>query len=115
MTTAWWPGQGMRNRFGNPVVIIPKRVASPSCPFRRDGPFAAADDLVPEAAGERGHLGLEAGGVDDAVQLVLVPVDHHAPLGTRSIPAGQSTMVTFDRFNAGRYSSWKSGRRQLYR
>ena len=40
-----------------------------------------ADDVVAGAAGQRRDLGLEAGAVDDAVDLVLLAVDDRAPLG----------------------------------
>ena len=101
-------GAGMTNMFGNPAVIIPNRLAAPSAHFSAMVTSAAADDLVAGAAGERRDLGLEAGGVDDAVELVLAARRPRRPCSvTRSIPAGQSTRVTLALLNDGRYSSWK--------
>ena len=110
-------GAGMTNMFGKPRVIMPNRVAAPSAHFSAMRASAAPDDLVAGAAGERRELGLEAGGVDDAVDLVLLPVDDRRPCSvTRSIPAGQSTRVTFGVVEATAGTRrGSSGRLQRYR
>jgi hypothetical protein len=66
----------------------------------------------PSAAGEVGaHL--EAGGEDQAVELVFLAVHHHAVLGDPlHALALVSTRCTLGRLKVGRYSSWKQGRLQ---
>ena len=70
----------------------------------------AAVDLVAGAA-RVGGADLEAGGEDDAVELVFDAVDDDARLGDRArrpCPS-VSTRCTFGRLKVGRYSSWKHG------
>ena len=76
---------------------------------------AAAVDL--EAGAPRvGGADLEAGGEDDAVDLVLDAVEHQPVLGDALDAAALvSTSVTFGRLKVGRYSSLKVGRLQNWR
>ena len=75
----------------------------------------AADELVAGAPRVVG-ADLEAGGEDQAVELVLDAVDDDALSVMRSTPLPWvSTSVTFGRLNVSRYSSWKHGRLQNWR
>ena len=74
---------------------------------------AATVDLETRATGI-GRADFEAGGEDDAIHLVLDPVEHEPLLGDAIDTASAlvSTSVTFGRLNDGRYSSLKVGRLQ---
>ena len=66
---------------GEATAHHPEQAGGAVGPLLGQGDAAATDDLVADAAVERGELGLEAGAVDDAVDLVLLPVDDRALLG----------------------------------
>ena len=69
------------NRFGKPWTWMPCRLRMPSAQCSVKRPPVAAGDLVARAAGVVG-ADLEARGVDQAVELVLLAVgtvDHAAP------------------------------------
>ena len=67
-------------QFGKPRVCMPCSVDAPSAHFSVSVDAVAPDDLV---AGPAGVVGadLEAGGVDEAVELVLGAADDDAALG----------------------------------
>ena len=81
VVTACCPGAGMMNMFGKPCVVMPCRLIDAVLPLLVHRDAAAADDRVSGAPRERRELGLEPGGVDDAVELVLGAVGDHAVLG----------------------------------
>ena len=60
---------------------MPEEAGGAVGPLLGERDAAAADDVVADAALQRRDLGLETGAVDDAVDLVLLSVDHRAPLG----------------------------------
>ena len=66
----------------------PEQAGGTVGPLLGQGDAAATDDLVADPTEERGELGLEAGAVDDAVDLVLLPVDDRALLGDPLDPGG---------------------------
>ena len=75
------PGAGTMNKLGKPRVMIPCRVAGPaahlSARFTPPRPMIC----VGGTPGERRHLGLEAGGVDETVELVILSVADESPWG----------------------------------
>ena len=71
VVTACCPGAGMMNMFGKPRVVMPCRLMTPSFHFSSIVMPSRPMIVWPARRGERRELGLEAGGVDDAVELVL--------------------------------------------
>ena len=68
----------------------PEQAGGTVGPLLGQGDTAATDDLVAGTTEDRGELGLEAGAVDDAVDLVLLPVDDRALLGDPLDPGRDS-------------------------
>ena len=72
------PGRGHDEHVREPTAHHPEQAGGALGPLLGQGDAAATDDLVADPPVQRRELGLEAGPVDEAVDLVLLPVDDRA-------------------------------------